>query len=86
MYLCICRTKAWATYCWPEKDWNINTLSQLYQQNKVLCGIHFEESCFLDSSKKRISKFAIPGTKEYKLNLIETLRNQAAEEQVCITV
>lgn len=74
VFLCY-RAKAWAIYCWPEKNWtSIESLTNLYTKHKMLCGRHFEDSCFIDSNKKRLGKFSVPGSSHFTTELMSSLR------------
>lgn len=79
-YFLYYRAKAWAIYCWPERDWTaIESLIQLYRKHKMLCGRHFEDSCFIDSSKKRLGKFSVPGSYDFTTDLMSSLRTDTLE-------
>ncbi|CAH0731380.1 unnamed protein product, partial [Brenthis ino] len=53
--------KVWAKYCFPNEDWTSDqSLYKLYNQNKFLCGKHFNDSSFTSSERIRLHKFAIP--------------------------
>ncbi|CAB3234643.1 unnamed protein product [Arctia plantaginis] len=55
------KAHAWAKYCWPNNDWSSReSLYSLHKTNKVLCGRHFHSSQFYDSTRKKLSKFAVP--------------------------
>lgn len=40
----------------------------------MLCGRHFEVSSFLDSNKRRLFKFSVPGSTAYATEVMSTLR------------
>lgn len=61
----------------PDQDWSsVESLTTLYKSCKVLCGRHFQDSCYIDSNKKRLSKFAVPGTRDYVSMQLNSLRSK----------
>ncbi|XP_045506280.1 uncharacterized protein LOC123702547 [Colias croceus] len=75
----ITRARVWAKYCWPNEDWtSIESLHSLYNQNKVLCGRHFNSIQFMDDKRQKLSKFAVPESiiVEEVLNERENIFNQ----------
>ncbi|KAI5633998.1 THAP domain-containing protein [Phthorimaea operculella] len=63
----ILRATAWATFYNPEdEDWSsVDSLIALYRSCKLLCGRHFQDSCYLVKARKKRSKYEVPGTREH---------------------
>ncbi|XP_063389874.1 uncharacterized protein LOC134675541 isoform X2 [Cydia fagiglandana] len=79
----ILRAMVWATYCWPDEDWSsIKTLTALYYKHRVLCSKHFRDDMYIDNAKKRLSKHAVPGTKEYVANILQSLKAKISVDSV----